>query len=89
MLQIHTKWVFNKKPGNIHKARLVARCDCDVQSIITYSETYLPTLRPEVARRILAQACHFKCITTNMISKLHTQKDYAPGNFKYTNKIWL
>ena len=55
---IHTKWVFNIKPVEIFKARLVARGD--LQSTNTYSETYSPTLRPEIARTILAQTCHFK-----------------------------
>ncbi|TID28241.1 hypothetical protein CANINC_002602, partial [Pichia inconspicua] len=55
---INTRWVFAVKGDGTYKARLVARGDLQAES--TYDQTYSPTLRPEIARTILAQNASFK-----------------------------
>ncbi|OWB81381.1 hypothetical protein B5S32_g5837 [[Candida] boidinii] len=50
---VSTQWVFAKKSDGRYKARLVARGDH--QKPHTYQDTYSPTLRPELARSILAR----------------------------------
>ncbi|GME77040.1 unnamed protein product [Ambrosiozyma monospora] len=50
---LRTKWVFDIKADQRYKARLVARGDLIDTSM---EETYSPTLRPELARALLAMA---------------------------------